>query len=482
MTSLWARRPDAIRRLDARLSRHRILCAAAVALALSALCCAYNLTGGPLSNLNDIGGWRPRLAFTLLTAAAQGLLLLLCALLCREGALRAALRQAIVTAGFMMMLLAINQKSYAYTQTVQPIVRAMDGGGLAAGLNGTLSAPAATLLYLVTRGPIYDMYLAKLFAIACAVLLALLAARAAEAMGASARAEAALTLCLILPQGFMSAACCADGAIASALLLGASLLALRGANGREGRPLLSALLFGGAVALHGAALCALPLYLLRVYKRRMRPKHLAAALLPLAAGCLPAILCGMSAPRALLSPLRAFTCAPAFASGAPGLFDLFPRALVEEMEGAPMLARLPEIDAVTNAAPYYTQAHWQIAMRGLSVLAPALLLGAWALALRARGASPLQRTLALAAASLFACPGASAGAWVGVAALCVLAILLEPGLRPPACVLLFATAGAAVYPLTGETLLPPLVAMGIAFVSILSLLGVLPCRPEGRDG
>ena len=44
---------------------------AALAAALSLLLALYNVGGGPLGNLNDIGGWRNRALYIALTAAVQ---------------------------------------------------------------------------------------------------------------------------------------------------------------------------------------------------------------------------------------------------------------------------------------------------------------------------------------------------------------------------------------------------------------------------
>ena len=181
----YDRIPRALCRADERLSRHALALGLLFAALLAAGTAAYCMSAGPLRNLNDIGGYRNRMLFTAMAALVHALLLAATALLYRRSALRLMLRQLLVTACFLIMLLAINQKTHAYVQTLQPIVRQMDTLGLLAipGADTNLSAPALTLLYLITRGPVYDMYLVKLFAIACDVLLALLIMRAADARG-----------------------------------------------------------------------------------------------------------------------------------------------------------------------------------------------------------------------------------------------------------------------------------------------------------
>ena len=202
---------DALGVLSRFTQKHRLLLSAVLAVLLSGLLALYNVSSGPLRNLNDIGGWDNRALFIAMSAAVHLSMLLLCAWLSRVSLARTALRQMIVTAGMVILLLAINQKTYAYVNVMQPVVRAMEVGGLAAGVAAAsgVSAPMLLLLYAITRGPVYDMYLLKLFAIGCDLLLGLLAMRAADRNRLGLRAEALLALCMILPQGFMNAACSA---------------------------------------------------------------------------------------------------------------------------------------------------------------------------------------------------------------------------------------------------------------------------------
>ena len=53
--------------LSAWLDRHALPLGAALAAALSLLLALYNVGGGPLGNLNDIGGWRNRALYIALT-------------------------------------------------------------------------------------------------------------------------------------------------------------------------------------------------------------------------------------------------------------------------------------------------------------------------------------------------------------------------------------------------------------------------------
>ena len=52
-----------------RANRHAPILGLLSGALLSAALAVYNVSGGPLSNLNDIGGWHNRLLFILMTAA-----------------------------------------------------------------------------------------------------------------------------------------------------------------------------------------------------------------------------------------------------------------------------------------------------------------------------------------------------------------------------------------------------------------------------
>lgn len=473
------KRPDTARLvqaawgLHARLARLCLPLGVLLALALSAGTAALNVSAGPLGNLNDIGGWDNRLLFILMTAAVQAGVLLLCALMHRGSLGRLALRQLTLTAGLLILLMGINQKTYAYVQVVQPIVRAMDTGALAAGLamESAFSAPALTLLYLVTRGPVYDMYLVKLLAIACVLLISLLAVRAADARGWGFRADALLALLMILPQAFLQAGCAAQLELVCVLLLACSFAAM---DGGHPCPLAAALCFGGAVAVSGAALYALPLLLVWTKRGALHPRHWAlAAAVPLAA-LIPALLSGMGAGDALLSLLRANLSMPQYAAGSPGFMSIIPRANPLEMPQLFMLRRVEELDLVTNAQPFYTQAHFEQVMRGLIVAAPAVYAALAAWLTGRRDMSPLRRALALVLSALYLCPAATMGAWLALDVLCVMALVREPRLRLPSCILLFATAGAGCYPVTEELLLPVAASWALCGAALCMLAGIIP--------
>ena len=193
--------------LSAWLDRHALPLGAALAAALSLLLALYNVGGGPLGNLNDIGGWRNRALYIALTAAVQLFVLLAAALLYHERFWRLAVRQLLLTVGLVILLMGVNHKSYLFVEQMLPFIRRMDAAGLSAmnDMRLNLSAPAVTALYLLTRGPIYDMYMLKLACMGAFLLMAVLAAHAADRRGWGLRGEALLLLCLILPQGFLAA-------------------------------------------------------------------------------------------------------------------------------------------------------------------------------------------------------------------------------------------------------------------------------------
>ena len=453
------------------LDRHVLILGVLLGALLSAALAVYNVSGGPLSNLNDIGGWRNRVIFIAMTAVVQMLLLTATAWMSPRRFGRMAIRQLLVTAGLLILLLAINHKSYLFVNQLLPFIRQMDESGLSAmrDMQLNLSAPAVTVLYLVTRGPIYDMYTVKLACAACFLLLALLAARAADRRGWGLRSEALLLLCLILPQGFLMAGSAPQIDVFSALLLAISLTLLD-----ERHPLAGMLLYGAAAACSGAALYAIPLIALLFKKSGAKPLHAALAVaLPLAA-CLPAMVSGVPTLKALGSLFAANFAVPEYAAGVPNLMSAFPRAALEEMPEYALIQAFPEIDAVTNAPIVYTQAHFELLMRGLTIAALAMFIGLCAWLKQDQTSSPLRKTLMLALGAMILCPGAGMGAWLPLCMLCLAAILREPETRLPACMVLFATAGGCCYPATGETLLRPVYAFAICAAALFMLLGVIP--------
>ena len=457
----------------------RWLFGGALAVLLCGLVGLLNLSAGALGNLNDIGGWQNRLIFLVMAAGVQGLLLLLVTAMHRGSYARLALRELIMTAGFYIQLLAINQKTYAFVEVMLPMIRAMDAGGLAAigDLSTNLSSPALTLLYAVTRGPVYDMYMVKLLCILALCALAVLAMVWADRQHTGIRAEVLLSLCLILPQGFMSASCAAQLDVVCVALLAASLTC---ATAKRPRAVAAAVLYGLACAMSGFALYALPAWaLLMKQKKAVRPAHLALAALVSVACCLPAALCGQGMGGALASLLRANLGLPEYASGSPNLVSMFPRYAMEEMPEAFILMRLPNIDAETNFSPYYTQEGFEAIMRGMALACLALYGMAAAFLSGRKGMSGTARALALSLAACLLCPGVTAGAWLLPCAIGLLAIVTEPQLRLASCAVLFATAGAAAYPVTGEILLPMVAALALCLLALFDLLGMFDGLREG---
>lgn len=458
--------------------RAMLLSGALLSVGLGGLAAVWNISSGPLSNLNDIGSWNNRLLFIAMTAAVQVMLHALVTLLYRGGYARLLLRHALLFAGFVIGLLAINQKTYAFVEQMLPMIRQMDAQGLAAigSMETNLSSSALTLVYAITRGPVYDMYLLKLACIAAFCLLCILALRFADRMKLGIRAEVLFALCLILPQGFMSAACAAQTDVIAVALLAASLLLV---TGERPNAWAGAIVYGIAVAVSGACLYALPVYLALWLRGRVKGVQLFAALLLVLAAQVPAVLAGQKALDALASPLRALVCVPEFAAGSANIMNVFPRAAMEEMPEYFMLRQLPNIDAVTNFSPYYTQASFSLIMVGLSLAGLALYAMAWPYVLR-REMSVTAKGLALMLSALLVSPGATAGSWLLLAVAALYAILTTPRLRVPACVTLFAAMCAAAYPVTGESMLPMETALLLCLLALFDLLGMFDAnRKEG---
>lgn len=81
-------------------------------------------------------------------------MLLVQTVLYRKSFIRAAIRQILLTAGLVILLLGINQKTCLFVEQVLPLVRQMDAAALAAESPLNLShGLQLTVLYAVTRGP-----------------------------------------------------------------------------------------------------------------------------------------------------------------------------------------------------------------------------------------------------------------------------------------------------------------------------------------
>ena len=289
-----------IEAVQAFADRHSLLLGAVLAALLAGALALYNVSSGPLSNLNDIGGWSNRALFIVMTAAAHAAVLLMQTALYRKSFVRLAIRQILLTAGLVILLLGINQKTCLFVEQVLPLVRQMDAVALAAESSLNLSAPALTVLYAVTRGPIYDLYMLKLLCIVCFLALAVLAAYAADRHELGWRAEVLLTLCVILPQGFLAAGCAAQIEVLSALLLGISLTLLD----EKKHPFAAMLLYGAAAAVSGAALYAIPLICWLGGRDSVKPVHIAAGCAVVLLACVPAIIGGMRAEFRVRVPAR----------------------------------------------------------------------------------------------------------------------------------------------------------------------------------
>lgn len=457
-----------------------LLVGAVLSLAIGGVVALWNVSSGPLHNLNDIGSWSNRLLFIAMTAGVQVLLHGLLTVLYHGGYARFLLRHATLFAGFVIALLAINQKTYVFVEQLLPLIRQMDAQGLSAigGMKTNLSSSALTLIYVLTRGPVYDMYMVKLACVAAFCVLCILALYAADKNGLGIRAEVFFALCLILPQGFMSAACAAQTDVIAAALLAASLVLLI----RE-KPYTWAgvVLYGISVAVSGAALYVLPVYIALALKGKMKGLHVLAALCVVMALQLPALIAGQNPVLALVSPLRALVSVPEFAAGAPNIMNAFPRAAMEEMPEYFMLKQLPEIDAVTNFSPYYTQESFSLIMVGLSIAGLALYALAFTHVLQRRMTLTAQ-VFAIALAAMLVSPGATAGAWLLVAVIALYAILTEPALRISACVVIFAAMCGAAYPVTGEAMLPMEIAMLLCLLALFDLLGMFDANKKERIG
>lgn len=476
MKKIQDRALGAYRRADAFLTRYRLVFGALLALAFAGALALYNVSSGPLRNLNDIGGWSNRAAFIGCAAIVHALVLVLCTALSRCCFARIALRQAILTAGYYILLLGINHKTYAFTEVMLPLIRTMQEGGMAAALDMNTGYSVSALLMLrgMASTPVYPMYMLKLAAMASLIVMAILTMRAAEKRGMGIRTEALLALCVILPQGFMNAACSAliDVTAAALLFAGFALMDSRKSYARE----LSMALVALSCALSGVCMYALPAVILLMHKRGWNFRLLLVVPAVMALAALPAVLGGVPVMDALVSFVQANFSAAPYASGSPGLMNLVPRALVEEMpQYAPVLSHFETLDTVTHAQPYYTQAHFLQMSAGMVLAGLAAYMGVTMLALRVKEKkTALAGAMVFALGALMACPGATSGAWLALDMLCLYAIMAQPRLRLPACMVLFATMTSSIYPMTEEVMLPMINAFALCLGALLMLLDVIP--------
>ena len=88
--------------------------------------------------------------------------------------------------------------------------------------------------------------------------------------------------------------------------------------------------------------------------------------------------------------------------------------------------------------------------------------------------SAMKRAWILSVGAMVCCPGAGVGMWLPVSMLCLAAILTEPELRLPACIVLFAAAGGCCYPVTGETLVKPVYAFALCAAALMMAAGIIP--------
>ncbi len=459
--------PDRLKAADKVLSRYKVLWGFACALVLSALVAVFNINDGPLRNLNDIGNWHNRQQFLIFSFAAQCLILSAAAFLHQEGAAKLLLKQLLLTFCFLLYLEAINQKSFDYVRHIQPVVRIMDSEGLSclSSLETRMSSPALTLLYLVTRGSIYDMYLVKLFTILVYFLLCLTGQRAASDFLTPHRKDAMLVLLLILPQAFLCLACTGQIDVLAVLLL------LLGMTEHKRHSLISLIAFGLAAALTSASWLFLLAYAL--FTRKWRIQDTAVVCLVVMLCCLPACIAGMPPQTALLSLLRAHTTLPEIASGAPNIVALIPYPEVEGIPEYGLLWAVPEIDAATNAFENYTMVHYAGMVAGYTVAGIAAYM-ALLMHLKNRKMDPLKRALVVATAALMATPNISISMWLAVAGICVAVLLACPEARLPACLLLFVTASGAIYPVTQETTFYPAWGCLVCLAALMMLMDVMP--------
>lgn len=464
-----------------------------LAVLLTAAVFVYNLFGGPLHNLNDIHNWSNRLLFTGYSAVVHFSLLMFLILDrdCDAGQL--IIRELLVSVSLIIMFLAMNQKTFAYNSQVQPIVRAMDTKALAAipDFSTSYSVPALTLYYLITRGPIYDMYLAKLFCIACYELLCISVAYLSricmnaavmvskeelhvQRAGKGWKTDCALALSFILPQGFLSSACAAQIEVAG-VLFGVLAVILLEQGKKTGL-----VLFGVGASICTALWLLIPLYVFRRDKWNLSIRDAFLPVLSAIILCIPGAAAS-SGVKAFGSLLSSMTALPVARSGVPNMVSFFPRAVLEEMPESAFLRAVPELDLITWAADNYKMSHFTILMHGLSLACMAVYLGIYVYILN-RKLPELCKCLILTGTAFMCAPGLTMGAWQLVTVACMFCIIFEPSLRLPCAIIMFATAAGCAYPVTGDIMIKPVHISILCIVALGMLMDLWPGKGTLRHG
>lgn len=457
-----------------RFQAHSLLIGWLGAVLMTVAALASNLMGGPLYNLNDIHTWQNRMIFTGMATFMHFSLMAILVLDSHKDIGHLLVRELIVTVSLMILFLAMNQKTFAYNSQIQPIVRAMDTRALSAipDFRSGHSVPALTLYYLLTRGPIYDMYLAKLFCMGCYELLCISAAHIARELPELAQRnrwlpECAMALALILPQGFLSAACAAQIEVAGILLAVLAFILLE--RGKK----TGLVLFGVGASICTGLWLLVPIAILYAEKWELKVSDI---LMPLAAAlicCVPGAITG-SGWEAFFSLFACLKEIPIAGSGVPALVSFFPRAVLEEIPEYANLRALPELDLMTFAAENYKASHYEILMHGLSFACLAVYMGMTAYVIREKRKDKVTCILSLILIAFVCAPCLTMGAWQLVTVLCMFILVYIPELRIPGGVVLFVTAGGCGYPVTGEIMIKPVYIALLSLMAIGMLLGFWP--------
>ena len=457
-----------------QMRSHSLLTGVIAALLLTTFTLAWNLTGGPLYNLNDMHTWLNRMIFTGMATFMHFSLLMFLVLDSHRDIGHLLVRELLVTVSMLILFLAMNQKTFAYNYQVQPIVRAMDTRALSAipDYKSGYSVPALTLYYLLTRGPIYDMYLAKLFCIGCYERLCISAAHIARELPELANRskwlpECSMALALILPQGFLSAACAAQIEVAGVLLAVLAYILLERGNK------IGLVLFGVGASVCTVLWLVIPITALYYKKWNLRAVDILPPLVAAIACCIPGAIAG-SGWKAFLSLFACLNELPIAGSGVPCLVSFFPRAVPEEIPEYAYLRALPELDLVTFAAENYKASHYAILMHGMAFACLAVYIGMTAYVLRERKNERITTVLLLVLTAFICVPCLTMGAWQLITVLCVFVVVYVPELRIPCAVILFITAGGCAYPVTGEVMIKPVYISLVSLVALGMLLGFWP--------
>lgn len=298
-----------------------------------------NVNAGPLSQMDEIGGWGLRRLYLVL---ASGMLFVALASTAffRSTWGTYALRMMFLVLGAVMRFYAMDSYSPYFVENLSPVIKALSGGLAQGAAQGNAYTPLTlTLLYVLQKLPIFPMYLVKLLSIGGDLLLAQICCRGMEKYKGEIAGSVMLFFVLFCPSLFLGGA---YGGTPDSLPLVCAALALYFAWEKKG--LLAGIAFGAGYALYPAMLMILPALGLVAGKDAGRRMALAAPVSGVVLS-IPALLLGMPFSKALAAlTLRGRNPGYLFKNNA-SFYNFFAQPRMEDIPEYHLLRHIEGIEA-----------------------------------------------------------------------------------------------------------------------------------------